>query len=72
MSSGEQMADAVARKLREEGLTQAAFCRKAGVSQKHMSQVLRGETAAPLATLDYWAFLLGSHFEIQLVDGIRA
>lgn len=61
----------MARQLRERleaiDMSQAEFGRKAGVSEKHVSQVLSGKATAPLATLDYWAFVLGMRWSVRLV-----
>jgi transcriptional regulator with XRE-family HTH domain len=58
--------------LDERGISQAEFCRLAGVSTKHLNEVLRGKAVTPLSTLDYWAWLLGCRFDFQLVTGLPA
>lgn len=63
------MAELIGAALKEDGISQAEFCRQAGVSTKHLNMVLSGRAAATPATLDYWAFLLGRHFEIRLESG---
>lgn len=50
--------------LTEQGLSQAEFSRRVGVSQKHLCKVLNGSSETRLATLDYWAFVLGFRFLI--------
>lgn len=68
----ELMADLIADAIDTDGLSQAEFCRRVGVSQKHVSLVLSGQAHAALPTLDYWAFCLGRHFTVKLVRGIKA
>ena len=62
----EKMAALIAEALAEDGLTQAEFARRVGVSEKHMSQVLTGKTVGRNAALDYWAFALGRRFVVRL------
>jgi transcriptional regulator with XRE-family HTH domain len=71
MSTWWAMAQLIDRALVEEGLTQAQFCRLVGVSQKHLSQVLLGKAPASMPTLDYWAFHLGRHFNVELKRGVK-
>lgn len=63
------MARLIGLALENDGISQAAFCRTVGVSPKHLSQVLNGKATARSAALDYWAFVLGRHFEVSLVAG---
>jgi transcriptional regulator with XRE-family HTH domain len=63
------MAALIAEALEKDGLSQAEFCRRAGVSTKHLNLVLNGKATARAATLDYWAWLLGRHFTVRLVKG---
>jgi transcriptional regulator with XRE-family HTH domain len=65
----EEMARLVGEALAQDGLSQAEFCRRVGVSPKHLNQVLLGRATAYPATLDYWAFVLDRHFTVQLVPG---
>lgn len=65
----EQMATLIGAALQEDGMSQAEFCRRVGVSAKHLNTVLRGHATARAATLDYWAFVLGRHFEVFLDVG---
>ena len=51
--------------LEEDGLTQAEFARRLGRTQKHVSQVLTGK--AGTHELDYWAWVLGRQFVVDLV-----
>ena len=67
MRTEERMASLIAAALTEDGLTQAEFCRRVGVSAKHLNQVLRGVATARPASLDYWAFALGREFVVELV-----
>jgi transcriptional regulator with XRE-family HTH domain len=61
------MAALLLARLEAIDMSQAEFARKAGVSPKHVNQVLTGKATAPLATLDYWAFVLGMKWSIRLV-----
>lgn len=63
------MAQFIGEALAADGISQAEFCRTVGVSTKHLNQVLQGKATARMATLDYWAFVLGFHFEVKLVLG---
>lgn len=58
----------LSERLEELNMTQAEFARRAGVSQKHVSQVLNGVTTAQAATLDYWAYILDCRWEVKLVE----
>lgn len=64
--SAERMAGLLAAALAEDDMTQAEFARRAGVSTKHVNQVLNGRVTARHAQLDYWAFVLGRRFAITL------
>jgi transcriptional regulator with XRE-family HTH domain len=61
-----RMARLVADALVADGLSQAEFCRRVGVSAKHLNQVLQGHATANPTTLDYWAFALGRRFLVRL------
>jgi transcriptional regulator with XRE-family HTH domain len=61
------MARLIAEAIEADGLTQAEFARRVGASQKHVSQVLTGKAHAYQATLDYWAFVLGRRWSVDLV-----
>jgi len=63
------MADQLAAALEVDGITQAEFARRTGVSPKHINQVLSGKATARHAQLDYWAFVLGREWHIELSDG---
>lgn len=52
--------------LKHDGLTQAAFARMAGVSEKHLSQVITGRATAHPKTLDQWAAAIGRRFVVTL------
>ena len=64
---GETMAQLLRDRLIALDMSQAEFARKAGVSTKHVSQVLNERASSPIATLDYWAFVLGMRWSIKLV-----
>jgi transcriptional regulator with XRE-family HTH domain len=61
---GELIGDA----LREDGISQVEFCRRVGVSEKHLSGVVRGEVTASAAQLDMWAFALDRRWSVDLVQ----
>ncbi len=67
MNLREQMAAMVLSVLDDSGMTQAEFARRVGASTKHVNQVLTGKAHAYQATLDYWVFVLGRRWEIDLV-----
>lgn len=62
------MAHLLAEAIEADGLTQAEFARRVGASTKHVNQVLTGKAHAYQATLDYWAFVLGRRWQIDLVE----
>lgn len=62
----ERMAALIADMLAAQGLTQAEFARRVGVSVKHLNLVLNGKAVARSQALDYWAFVLGYRFEVTL------
>lgn len=64
--TAEVMADLIAAALAEDGLSQAEFARRAGVSAKHVNQVVNRRVTARHAQLDYWAFVLGRRFVVSL------
>lgn len=61
------MARLVAEKVEELGLTQAEFGRRVGATPKHVNTVFSGKSQAYMATLDYWAFILGCRWDVHLV-----
>lgn len=69
MSTEVAMAMLIAGALRQDGVSQAEFCRRAGVSPKHLNLVLNGKAAGRASTLDYWAWLVGRRFIVQLAEG---
>jgi predicted transcriptional regulator len=52
--------------LSARGLSQATFAKMIGRTEKHVSQVLTGK--AGTAELDYWAFVLGYRFVIDMEE----
>lgn len=64
--TAEVMARLIGEALAEDEMSQAEFARRAGVSTKHVNQVLRGHVTARHAQLDYWAFVLGRRFAVSL------
>lgn len=67
------MCQLIAEAIEEDGLTQAEFARRVGCTPKHANQVLNGKAFAAPATLDFWAFVLGRRWVIDLqhIDGYR-
>ncbi len=67
------MAALIADVMASQGMTQAEFARRVGVSTKHLNQVLNGKAVARTQALDYWVFVLGYRFEVTLeklhIDG---
>lgn len=64
-----QMARQIKNAIAQEGLTQAEFCRLVGRTTKHVNQVLNGVATASPGELDYWAHILGYHWEVSLSHG---
>lgn len=52
--------------LTEDGMSQAEFARRVGISEKHLSQVVTGKVVASHAQLDYLAFALGRQWTVAL------
>lgn len=71
MSSGhltrDRMARLLAAAIEEDGLTQAEFARRVGATPKHVNTTLTGKQVASMETLDYWAFVLGRRWNVELV-----
>lgn len=61
-----RMAICIGEALAEDGISQADFCRRVGISPKHLSQVLNGKATARPASLDYWAHALDRRFVVGL------
>lgn len=66
------MAHLLAEAIEADGLTQAEFARRVGASTKHVNQVLTGKAHAYQATLDYWAFVLGRGWHIELIEAAHS
>jgi len=68
------MCQLIGEAIEEDGLTQAEFARRVGCTPKHANQVLTGKAFAAPATLDFWAFVLGRRWHIELlhIDGQEA
>lgn len=62
------MARQIAEKVEQMGMTQAEFARRVGVTPKHVNRVFSGNAGAYMATLDYWAFVLGCQWNVELVE----
>lgn len=63
----EVMAVLINAQLDEQGISQAEFARRVGHTPKHINTVLSHRQHASVATLDYWAFVLGFRFVVTLV-----
>ena len=63
-----RMAHLLAERLEALDMTQAEFARRSGASTKHINQVLNGVATAQAGTLDYWAYILGCRWDVQLVE----
>lgn len=66
-STQQFMGQLIADALAERDIAQAEFARRTGVSPKHLNQVVTGKATAAPGMLDYWAFLLGYEWKVQLV-----
>lgn len=66
-----EMARLIGDALERDDISQAEFCRRVGVSPKHLNNVLQGHAQASFGALDYWAFVLGRRFTVDLIKGIR-
>lgn len=62
-----RMLQLVQAELESQGISQAAFCRRVGVSSKHLNRCLNGHAQPAIATIEYWAWCLGCAFEVRLV-----
>lgn len=61
-----RMARMVAERVEELGMTQVEFARRVGVTPKHVNKVFGGTSQAYMPTLDYWAFILGCRWQVEL------
>lgn len=61
----QRMIELLAAHMEAEGITQAELSRRTGRTTKHINQVFRSK--AGTSELDYWAFVLGFKFEVELV-----
>lgn len=61
------MGELIGAELQKSGITQAEFCRRVGVSPKHLNRVINGHATAHPGQLDYWAFALGMRWDVRLV-----
>lgn len=66
MLTRERMALLIKATLDEQGIKQAEFARRAGVTEKHISRTMTGAQFASMEQLDYWAFVLGYQWHIEL------
>lgn len=62
----ERMGRLLAEEVERRGMTQAEFARRVGASAKHVNKVFNGSSTAYMATLDYWAFVLGCRWNVTL------
>lgn len=63
----EVMAALISAQLDGQDISQAEFARRVGHTPKHVNTVLNHRQHASVATLDYWAFVLGLRFVVTLV-----
>lgn len=63
-----RMGELIGNALAEAGISQAEFCRRVGVSAKHLNRVIQGHSYASHGQLDYWAFALGLKWSVSLVS----
>jgi len=63
-----RMSELLREALDQQEISQAELARQAGVSLKHVNQVMNGKAGAQQGQLDYWAWLLGLRFEVTLVS----
>lgn len=70
MTLEEAVGAAVRRALRKDGLSQAEFARRVGMSEKHVSLVLQGKAGATLETLDDWAEALGRRWFVSMLTDL--
>lgn len=61
-----QLAALIRTELRRQKITQAAFAKRVGVTEKHLSRVLNGRNTAHPDTLDVWIRTLGYRFKVTL------
>lgn len=62
----QQMIDLLNAALEADGLTQAELAKRTGHTPKHINQVLTGRKTASPGALDYWAFVLGREWHVEL------
>ena len=64
--TSQEMGRIIGERLDEMGISQAEFCRRVGVTPKHLCKVIGGTAVATTAQLDYWAFVLGCRWSVSL------
>lgn len=57
----------VKSRLSARGMTQAELALRSGVTQKHVSMVLKGHAFASPELLDRWARILMANWRVELV-----
>ena len=62
----DQQRDLIRERLGDLKMKQAELAKHIGRSEKHVSRVLNGH--AGTAELDYWAFVLGCEFHVEMKD----
>lgn len=67
LSTSAAMGEMIGAALDEDGISQAEFCRRIGVSTKHLNEVIKGHAVATQAQFDYWAWTLGRRWRVALV-----
>ncbi len=64
--TSQEMGRLIGEALNNDGVSQAEFCRRVGVSPKHLCKVINGSAVTSSAQLDYWAFALGREWSVSL------
>jgi transcriptional regulator with XRE-family HTH domain len=64
--TSQEMGWLIGERLIAAGISQAEFCRRVGVTPKHLCKVIGGTAVATSAQLDYWAFALGCGWSVSL------
>lgn len=62
----QQIAEAVADALQQDGMSQAELARTTGLSAKHINKVVNGESGAAFGLYDYLAHTLSRRWVVTL------
>lgn len=66
MKLSQQIAEAIAEALQEDGTTQAELARDTGLSTKHVNHVVNGKSGASFGLYDYIAHTLSRRWVVTL------